>query len=476
MYAINEKYLKDYPIPIFFEGAEKILKQMKNSVCQVLTKRGNKGTGFFTKIPIKKNDYIPVFITNNHIIDQDILNNENEIKIKIKNDSTINSIDLRYVFKYTNIEHDVTIIKLKQKEGKSYDFLELDDNILNNDGINYIGNSIYLLHYLNNSEGSKVAVSYGILKDRYERSKLNFIHYCSTDYGSLGAPILNLSNNKIIGIHKQRTREGYKLGGFLYNSIKEFILLYNNRNNSPRPKKIQEVFDFLADEHKYDDDDKYVKIMERIFNQGLISDVLQIRFKNEVIAYKLFSKMFPSNSNDWIPAWHGTKIENLESIIKYGLKFPGTKLLNGNMTPHTTYLPFHGPFELIYNWENAIFATPCLNCASLYSFPRVESFEYSYIPYSPFLVEVRIKPGCFTIHQSKELMNVVGGHAQISVYHDDPIYRISSEKNIFIKSITFVTKKFLNEMNETNIKDYSVKEIIVKPKNILNYLNNLFTY
>lgn len=108
-FLVRNKYLKDYPIPIYYEGVKKILKQMKNSVCQVLTKRGNKGTGFFTKIPIKNNDYIPVFITNNHIIDQNILNNENEIKIKIKNGSIINSINLKNVFKYSNREHDITI-------------------------------------------------------------------------------------------------------------------------------------------------------------------------------------------------------------------------------------------------------------------------------------------------------------------------------------------------------------------------------
>ena len=474
IFEVNEKHLKDYPIPIFFEGVKKILKQMKSSVCQVLTKDRGKGTGFFTKIPFLKGDYIPVFITNNHIIDQKFLNKENEIKIKIKNGSIINSINLRNVFKYTNAEHDITIIKLNEKEYESYDFLELDDNILNNNGTNYIGNSIYLLHYPNNSEGSKVAVSYGILKKRFERNKLYFIHYCSTEYGSSGSPILNVSNNKIIGIHKQNTIDDYNLGTFLYYSIKEFILLYKNINNNLKNDKvkIQEVIDFLCDEHKYDDNDNYIKIMERIFNQGLISDVLKIKIKNEVIGYKLFSKIFPSNSNDWIPAWHGTTIENLESIIKYDLKLPGTKLINGNMTPQAKYLPSQARVEGINNWEKAIFASPCINCASVYSFPLFNPFE---LPYSPFLIEVRIKPGYFTKHQSKELIGRVAGHGSVAVYHDDIIYRISSEKNIFIKSITFITKKFLNEMIP-KIDNFSNKEIVVKPKKILNDLNNLFTY
>ncbi len=212
--------------------------------------------------------------------------------------------------------------------------------------------------------------------------------------------------------------------------------------------------------------------MERIFIHGLISDVLKIKLKNEVIAYKLFSKRFPSNSNDWIPAWHGTKIENLESIIKYGLKLPGTKLLNGNMTPQTKYIPNHQYVLGINNWEKAIFASPCINCASVYSFPE---FNPYYFPYSPFLVEVRIKPGCFSEHQSKELIGRVGGHGRLAVYHNDPIYRISSEKNIFIKSITLITSHFLYEMIDPKIDDYP-GEIVVKPKKILNDLNNLFTY
>ena len=216
--------------------------------------------------------------------------------------------------------------------------------------------------------------------------------------------------------------------------------------------------------------------MERIFNQGLISDVLIIKFKNEVIAYKIFCKTFPSNSNDWIPAWHGTQFENLESIIKYGLKLPGTKLLNGNMTPQTKYIPNDEYVLGINNWEKAIFASPCLNWASLYSFHQSE-IHFLRFPYSPSLVEVRIKPGCFTEHQSKELNGRVSGHGFSFVYHDDTIYRITSEKNIFIKSITIVTKKFLEDMMFQDVQSFHPSKIVEnKSKKILKDLNHLFTY
>ena len=76
--------------------------------------------------------------------------------------------------------------------------------------------------------------------------------------------------------------------------------------------------------------------------------------------------MFPSNSNDQILAWNGTKIENLESIIKYGLKFPGIKLLNVNITPEIKYIPNQRYVLGINNLEKPIFASPFLNCASKY--------------------------------------------------------------------------------------------------------------
>jgi hypothetical protein len=39
------------------------------------------------------------------------------------------------------------------------------------------------------------------------------------------------------------------------------------------------------------------------------------------------------------PAWHGTKIENRESIIKYGLKQQGAKLPNGKIITKAEYIP-----------------------------------------------------------------------------------------------------------------------------------------
>jgi len=57
--------------------------------------------------------------------------------------------------------------------------------------------SIYIPQYLN---GDKVVVSYGIIN---KINGYNINHYCCTESGSSGSPIINLLNNKIIGIHKE---------------------------------------------------------------------------------------------------------------------------------------------------------------------------------------------------------------------------------------------------------------------------------
>ena len=56
---------------------------------------------------------------------------------------------------------------------------------------------IYILNY---AGGKVIVVSYGIIKDVEEN---DIRHLCCTDRGSSGYPLINLKNNKVIGIHKQ---------------------------------------------------------------------------------------------------------------------------------------------------------------------------------------------------------------------------------------------------------------------------------
>ena len=93
--------------------------------------------------------------------------------------------------------------------------------------------NLYILQYPNNE---KVSVSYGIINGINLQNNFDIYHFCSTDKGSSGAPILNAANNKLIGIHKG-TNENHKFnkGTNLFFPIKEFIS--QKKEDILKPKK-----------------------------------------------------------------------------------------------------------------------------------------------------------------------------------------------------------------------------------------------
>ena len=87
---------------------------MKTKICKIYLNNTN-GTGFFCKIslPNKKNK-LNVLITNNHIINEEIIKEKEIIIIKITNKSKRIELDNR--IKYTNKKYDVTIIEIKEED------------------------------------------------------------------------------------------------------------------------------------------------------------------------------------------------------------------------------------------------------------------------------------------------------------------------------------------------------------------------
>ena len=164
---------------------KKILNQMMNCICKIKLKGAN-GTGFFCKVPLNEK-----YIKENK-----------EINILLNDDTEARIIDLNIKrIIYYNKEYDTTIIELKEEDNIK-EYLELDDNIFkDNEKLFYEEKSIYIIQYPKGQNGEgEACVSYGILKQI--SNKFNIIHKCSTDNGSSGSPILNLKNNKVIGIHK----------------------------------------------------------------------------------------------------------------------------------------------------------------------------------------------------------------------------------------------------------------------------------
>jgi len=206
----DEGLIKGAIDSITIEKTEIILNQMKKCICKVF---GNEiGTGFFCKILYQKK-LIPVLITSYHVLNDDFINKNKQIKISIiENYEIININENSKIYSSITDEYDIMIIKLN--EDKVYNYLEFDQNLFkDNSETLYENESIYILHYPN---GGKVSVSYGYGIEK--NNNYDIKHLCKTESCSSGGPILNLQSNKVIGFHKAYIKKGdksFNIGTFL---------------------------------------------------------------------------------------------------------------------------------------------------------------------------------------------------------------------------------------------------------------------
>ena len=225
MNEIKEEQRNDYPKSVSLEGTNEILEQMKKNVCKIFLENGGIATGFLLKIPFPdNNNLLSVLITNNNSINEIILENNKKILLSISNEKECREIKLENRIKYTSKVYDITIIEIK-KEDNINDYLYLDENI-NNDKL-YLGESIYILHYSNNKN---IYVSYGIINNINDKINYNFSHLCKIGKGSYGSPILNISNNKVIGMQGNNDYN-MGIGLFLKYGLNDFIKQKCNNKN-----------------------------------------------------------------------------------------------------------------------------------------------------------------------------------------------------------------------------------------------------
>ena len=135
---------------------------------------------------------------------------ENKLQKKINKNKII----------YNN--YNISIIEISPDDNlNKNNFLELDENIFNdNSKILYENKSLYCLSY---SYEKKASISYGVLNKKIGH---NLIHSCKINSG--GGPILNLENNRVIGLNlRNKTNEGIFLKYILndLNQIKNQIII-----------------------------------------------------------------------------------------------------------------------------------------------------------------------------------------------------------------------------------------------------------
>ena len=231
---------------ISFDDLSIIIRQKEINVCKII-KNNDKciGTGFLCIIPYpNKENLLPVLITCTHVLGNNDIKNGKEINLFFNEEKKIIKISKeRVIYTSGKEQYDITMIELKQKDGLDINnMLEIDYDIFNEGELVkiYKDKSIYIIHFPNGKESS---YSDSAIKN-IDASNVRLKHLCQTDEGSSGAPILNMKNFRVIGIHIGRHKtENINIGVVLRAPINEFNSLLNKQLNviSPFQNKNNEL-------------------------------------------------------------------------------------------------------------------------------------------------------------------------------------------------------------------------------------------
>ena len=219
---LNSKKSIDSNIP--FEPLSYIFNQKEN-VFNIIKDDKTIGTGFLCLIPYPSKLYqLPVLITCYHIFEIEDLKPGKKIYLGVNNNiNKILNIDkTRKIYISKEKEYDIVIIEIKKEDEFNinnmldidYDFYEEEDKIQM-----YKNQKIYIL-YNSNKLNSFYSIS-SIKRINHKNMKIK----CSSDLEehSSGAPIINLKNFKVIGIHIGRHKnKEINLGTIIKEPIESF--------------------------------------------------------------------------------------------------------------------------------------------------------------------------------------------------------------------------------------------------------------
>ena len=254
---INQAHLRRIecevdPLMPYTDFAPDTIKELSKEMSKIIieTQEGKKtGTGFFLSIQIDL-ELFDCLITNDHIINNESINNNNIIYVYYEGFKAANIIldkNKRYIRSFKDEKLDITVVEILDEDNmsKKY-FLEPELDIpLNN---NLINKEIYIYQYI---EKMKLKNAEGIIKDI---SKYEISHTANTKKGSSGSPIFLKNSNKVIGIHKEAAPTiKINYGDFIYpiiNIIKEDIRKKSNNGKYINGKYIFEDGKYYIGEFK----------------------------------------------------------------------------------------------------------------------------------------------------------------------------------------------------------------------------------
>ena len=327
-YEIVDQRGNENSKPITFNELKIIYEQNHNSVCKIIKGDKSFGTGFLCKIPFESDlNLLPVLITCNHVLSNEDLEDGKQIKL-IFDDKNIKTLFIdksRKIYKSNADDYDITMIEIKNNDGfNPYNMLEIDYDIKKEENLNdkYQNESIYMIHY---PKGQNASLSIGAIQRIDSR---NFIieHLCSTDYGSSGAPILDLNTYKVIGIHKGKAKnDNFNCGVIVRKPIKAFYNeVYSSLSKSPSQAIIPQEITNWNNKSDYDNNipknEIYLKI--KVFKKD-INNIVYFLDNTNYICYTTKQKHYHDYLNELNES--NTKVYINDKEIKYKKYFTPKK-------------------------------------------------------------------------------------------------------------------------------------------------------
>ena len=194
--------------------------QAEKSVCEIIKDNGY-GSGFFGLIKIDGNDICCLF-SNNHVISENMLANNEKISLKLNNEIYNISLKLkRRIWNDKNI--DFICIEIIEKDNllSKIEPFEIDENNYNIEFEleNYDKRGIVIA-----SIGRKGEIELPQGEIYYAKNNNDlFLHNCNTEAGFSGGAIILRNNLKVIGIHCGYDKNNHKKIGIYFKEIFEII-------------------------------------------------------------------------------------------------------------------------------------------------------------------------------------------------------------------------------------------------------------
>ncbi len=221
----------------------------------------------------------------------------------------------------------------------------------------------------------------------------------------------------------------------------------NKSNNLPIDEAYTEEIKNLLKENEQD---PIVKLYNTLLTKNIANTLIPLTLKGNIIAKKITCKLInlakeidPLDINEWLPAWHGTNFNCLESIAEIGLKPAGGVLKNGEeIKVCISHIGRDKTVDKIADWANGIFVSPSVFYCGYPAYAKEITIKNETFR---VLVEVRVKPKSY-YERTSTCPRYIPKKNEPKMLE----YRIDAknETDVQVVSLTFIKNEFFEKATD----------------------------